>query len=44
MDLVSINENGRQAEVTWCGFTQLRVASVIIGAIYSLVYLSLFSW
>ena len=35
MDLASINENGRRAEVTWCGFTKLRVASVTIGALYS---------
>ena len=37
------SENIQGAQVTWCGFTQLRVTSVTIGAVYSLVYLSLFS-
>ena len=44
MELTRSEENVQGSPAPCCVFSRLRVASVIIGAVNSVVYLSLFSW
>ena len=44
MELARSEENVQGSPAPCCVFSRLRVASVIIGAVNSVVYLSLFSW